>query len=200
MKDITKDEGIHILTDEYILLASILDDLENKNIELDLGCGKGDFTIEIAQKYPKKLVLAVDVMLKRLRKVQKKCSRMDVENVEILRVEARYLISYMLPDLSIDRIHILCPDPWPKLKHRNNRLICSNFLAQIHRVLKKKGVFHFATDNEHYFEITNRLLETSKLFSRDDTKIDDVIDIKTNFEKLWLGMGKDVYHCAWVTQ
>lgn len=96
-------------------------------------------------------------------------------------------------------MHILCPDPWPKDRHRHNRLLTSDFLGQLHRVLKKGGVFHFSSDDAEYFEPVIQLLENSHLFTRDDSKLDDITDIKSDFEIRWLNIGKVVQHCAFVS-
>jgi tRNA (guanine-N7-)-methyltransferase len=103
----------------------------------------------------------------------------------------------MLADSSLDRMHLLCPDPWPKDKHKHHRLLCSDFMAQIHRVLKKNACFHFATDEDRYFEAAGRLLDNCGLFVRDDSTIDDVRDIKTDFEIRWNEQGKIVHHGSW---
>ena len=79
----------------------------------------------LAARYPERRILAADVMLGRLRKVVKRLERSGSANWEVLRVEARMLIGRMLPDASLDRIHLLCPDPWPKGRHRGHRLLAA---------------------------------------------------------------------------
>ena len=101
-----EDQQINILTSSYCHYLPA-----GKHVELDMGCGAGSFTVALAAKYPEYEVIAADVMLGRLRKVVKKAERAGLDNVSVLRVEARSLIAMMLPDSSIDRIHILCPDP-----------------------------------------------------------------------------------------
>ena len=132
-------EEIHILTDRYVLFRDICPFPSEKIVELDLGCGKGGFTAAMAGKFPDRLILAADIMLGRMRKVKKKTDRVGNQNVCCLRTEARYLLGLCLPDRCIDRIHILCPDPWPKDRHRGHRLLCSDFMMPINRVLKEGG-------------------------------------------------------------
>ena len=119
-------------------------------VELDLGCGVGSYTAELAKRYPERKILAADVMVGRLRKLVKRCRRMGIGNMTILRTEARHLVAFMLPDESVDRLHLLCPDPWPKGRHSGHRLLTSDFVSQLHRVLKKDGIFHFSSDDEPY--------------------------------------------------
>ena len=188
---------IHILNTQYCLLDEVVRPAPGRRVELDLGCGSGGFTVRLAESKPGALVFGADVMLGRLRKVEKLGRRTGVSNLVLLRVEARHLISLIAPDSYFDRIHILCPDPWPKHKHKGNRLMSSDFMMQLNRVLKKDGILHFATDDPNYMESTRRNLETSALFEYAPQEVlDDVKDFKTDFEKDWLAIGRVVPHIA----
>ncbi|HCN07753.1 MAG TPA: hypothetical protein DIT01_07445, partial [Lentisphaeria bacterium] len=105
-------DALSILTGEYerLRLAAAHD-----AIELDLGCGKGGYLLELARRFPDRLIIGADVMLGRLRKIKRKAERRGLDNVMLLRVEAWSLLP-LLPDGVLDRIHILCPDPWPKAR------------------------------------------------------------------------------------
>jgi len=184
---------LRILTSLYEPLT-----LPSGEVELDLGCGKGRFAAAVAGRFPERRVLAADVMLGRLRKAAGKAERGGVANMEFLRVEAWMLVGRMLPAGSLARVHILCPDPWPKKKHKGNRLISSEFVSRLAVALRPGGVFHFATDDEEYMESTERVVEASGLFSVSDASlIKDVSDIKTEFELLWEREGRTVGHRAW---
>lgn len=191
-------EEIHILTDKYALFRDICDLPDDKIVELDLGCGKGGFTVALANRYPDRFILAADIMMGRMRRVKKKVDRAEADNVRFLRAEARFLLGKCLPDRCIDRIHILCPDPWPKDRHRSHRLLCSDFMMQINRVLKDGGIFHFSTDAGEYMDDVKKIVKSSGLFEdAAPSVLADVSDIQTEFEKEWLSMGKTVPHIAW---
>ena len=191
-------EEIHILTGRYVLFSEVCELPPGKKVELDLGCGKGGFTAAMAEAFPDRLILAADIMLGRMRKVRKKVVRKEASNVRYLRVDARYLMGICLPDRSIDRVHILWPDPWPKLRHRGNRLLCSDFLMPINRVLKEGGIFHFSTDDPEYMNAVVKLVEESGFFEPAGAEaIADVAGFKTEFERDWLAEGKEVPHIAW---
>lgn len=184
---------INMLTGEYRKL-----EIPDGYVELDMGCGKGSFTTALAERYPERHILAADIMIGRLRKLAKRADRMGLENMELLRVEAGMLINCMMPPKSVNRIHILCPDPWPKQKHKGNRLMSSEFISRLALVLKDGGVFHFSTDDKPYFASATKVVENSGLFSDNDLSlIEDVQDIKTDFERLWESTGKSVAHAAW---
>lgn len=190
-----EDKYIKILTSDYRCLDL---PLNNRFVELDIGCGKGGFSRTLAERYPEHLILSADLMLGRLRKLQKKIQIQSLSNIHILRVEAWHLIGYVLPDTSITRTHMLCPDPWPKLRHRAHRLLSSEFLGRLSRVLIPGAVFHFATDDNNYFDSALEIISGSGIFSRDDTKIADIMDIKTDFEKRWEKHGRAVKHAGWI--
>lgn len=190
-----EDAEIRILTGVYDHLPLPSD----RVCELDLGCGTGSFSVALAKTFPERFVMCADVMLGRLRKVVRRRNHQEVANLEVLRVEARHLLALMLPDASLDRIHLLCPDPWPKNRHRGHRLLCCDFTTQLHRVLKRGAVFHFSSDDENYCDAVNRVMESSGLFELDMTALADVAHIRSDFENRWLAEGKMVHHRAWRT-
>lgn len=190
------DQEIFFLNDRYLLLSDLMDVPEQ--IELDLGCGSGDFSIELARRHPERMIFSADIMLNRIRKVAGKGRRAGLTNLRYFRVEARHLTSIILPDACLDRLHILCPDPWPKNRHAGHRLLSADYMMHVHRILKDDGIFHFATDDEPYLAAALKNITESGLFERaDDQVLSDVSDIKTEFERQWLEKGKTVTHTAW---
>ena len=188
-----EDAKIRLLSREYLVLDTDADMVN----ELDLGCGSGSFTAALAAKYPDRRIYCADVMLGRLRKVVRRLERSGSDNWEVLRVEARMLVGRMFPDGSLDRIHLLCPDPWPKGRHRGHRLLASDFTAALHRVLKPEGIFHFSSDDANYCDAVERVMTESRLFAPVADGAADLSDVKSDFELRWLGEGRTVRHRTW---
>ena len=94
-------------------------------------------------------------------------------------------------------MHVLCPDPWPKAKHRANRLLSAEFLGRLSAKIKPGGYLHLATDNEAYWELMCQNISHVPVYAADDGAIDDVRDIKTDFERGYEEMGITVPHRAW---
>lgn len=188
-----EDQNIEILNNELRKIEFPCDQL----LEFDLGCGKGIFSTELALKYPDRIVVSTDVMIGRLRKLSKRNGRLGIINCRFLRCEVWHLLNECIEDESVYRFHILCPDPWPKEKHKAFRLISSEFVARLASKLKKGGIFHFSTDDIPYFESALDVLGKADFFRRDDSLIEDVKNIKTDFEKRWNEMGLNVHHAAW---
>ncbi|MBT7298236.1 MAG: methyltransferase domain-containing protein [Victivallales bacterium] len=186
---------IHILTATYSVFRPF-GGRDTGPIELDMGCGKGHFTVDLAARYPERCILGADIMLGRLRKVASKARRRHLSNVELLRSQNRELAAFQLPAKSIQRLHLLCPDPWPKDKHRDKRLVTTDFLCRLRRILVPGGVLHLATDHDPYFEDWQRMLADLPFFVRDDDAIADVADLRTGFELQWMEQGKTVPHMA----
>lgn len=187
----------HIIVEGLNETFEVVELPEGKEIELDLGCGKGSFCCRLAARHPERLFLAADVMLGRLRKLSARGQRSGTDNILPLRRDAWLLVGKQLPVGRLTRIHLLCPDPWPKSKHRKNRLMTSEFAARLHRALKPGGIFHFSTDAGAYFDDAVSAIDRTGLFTRDDTALDDIRDIKSDFEVLWESQGLSVRHAAW---
>ena len=190
---------IHVEDEKIARLRTFYGILEStkEHVELDLGCGAGSFTIALASRYPERQIYAADMLMGRLRKVVRRAENAGCSNVQAMQVEARNLLSRLLPDNSLDRIHLLCPDPWPKDRHRGHRLLASDFTTQIHRVLKEDGIFHFSSDDVNYCNAVGRVLEASGLFTPCNEAIADLDGVSSDFENHWKEQGLAVPHRAW---
>jgi tRNA (guanine-N7-)-methyltransferase len=166
-------------------------------IEIDLGCGKGSFLLWAAGTYPTRNFLGVDRLLRRLHRVDRKAVRGGLNNVRLVRLEAMYLVSKLIPEASVSAYHILFPDPWPKRRHHARRLISADFLADVHRTMTPDGAVSCATDHEGYFEWIQEAFEGSARF----TEVEPVVlptEAQTDFEKEFVAAGKPVYRCRWL--
>ena len=166
-------------------------------IEIDLGCGKGSFLLWAATTDPTRNFLGVERLLRRVRRVDRKAVRGGLNNVRLVRLEATYLVSKLIPEASVSAYHILFPDPWPKRRHHARRLISADFLADVHRTMTPDSAINCATDHEEYFEWIQRAFEESARF----TEAGPVVlppEARTDFEKEFVAAGKQVYRCRWL--
>lgn len=120
-------------------------------LEVELGSGDGSFLVQYAAAHPERNFLGVERLLGRLRKIDRKGRRADLRNLRVLRIEAGYFLEYLLPPHCLRALHVYFPDPWPKRKHRKNRLINARFTELAERVLQPEGVVHLRTDDADYF-------------------------------------------------
>ena len=159
-------------------------------LEVDLGCGDGRFVIKMAAHYPERNFLAVERLLGRVRKVCREAKREGLENLRVLRLESLYTLEWLLPEACLDRVHLLCPDPWPKAKHHRRRLFQRPFLEAVVRVLKPGGELLFKTDHTGYFEWSEEHLDDYEGLNRLDWPEGTFFYPKTDFQIQWEAQGK----------
>ena len=165
-------------------------------LEVDLGSGDGSFALAMARQFPDRNFLAVERLLGRVRKTCKRATEDRLPNLQVLRLEARYTVEWLLPHASVSRLHLLFPDPWPKVRHHRRRLINTEFLGALSKVLVPAGDFLFKTDHEDYFEWATDKLSLSKHFQSiawDDQCGELSQYPQTDFEAQWLAEGRSVH-------
>lgn len=127
--------------------------------EVEIGFGKGMFLLEQAQAHPTRGFLGVEVASKYYRRVRDRAVRDHLDNLVLVRGEARYLLAAVLPDSFAKSVHVYFPDPWPKSRHQERRLFDTESLDLLLRLLKPGGVLNFATDFLEYGRAVRDLLE-----------------------------------------
>jgi tRNA (guanine-N7-)-methyltransferase len=120
-------------------------------LEIELGSGDGSFLVNRAAAHPERNFLGVERLLGRLRKLDRKGRRVGLVNLRGMRIESAYFVEYLLPAESVSALHVYFPDPWPKRKHRKNRLVNAHFATIAHRALEARGIVYLRTDDEDYF-------------------------------------------------
>ncbi len=190
-------EACEFMPNDYFAPLEVKEIFGNDNpLELDLGCGDGSFLITIAQQYPERNFLGVERLLGRVKKVSRKAEKTDLTNCKVLRLESKYVIEYLFPEESIDRLHLLCPDPWPKARHHRRRLVQQNFLEVLYNRLKPDGEFCFKTDHPEYYKWVCEEMETYKKFILHEWTDESFFYPKTDFQLQWEAEGKPM-HQLW---
>ncbi len=161
-------------------------------IFLEIGFGRGDFLLYLSQKYKDAFIIGIETSLKCLERAQKLLYEKKVENVRLLKGDARFLVREVFPKSSLDAIFINFPCPWPKKKHAERRVTTKKFLKVYAFVLKVGGVFELYTDEKWYFEEVFFNLSQSSFF---DVYFEEnpLREVKTKYEKKWLKQGKTIY-------
>ena len=155
-------------------------------IEVDMGCGKGRFLLARARGCPETNHLGVDRLLGRIRKIDRKAVRAGLDNVRLLRMDAYYATTYLIPPECVRTYYIYFPDPWPKAHHQRHRLFNPAYMDALHRTLLPGGTVHMATDHLPYFAAVadivrdDRRFELAPVFRPSDAE-------RTDFELLFLG-------------
>ena len=164
--------------------------------ELEIGCGDGGFLLEWATRHPDRNFLGVERLLGRVRKLSKRAQRAGLTNLRLLRIEARYVLEYLLPEHAFEAVHIYFPDPWPKDKHARHRLINANFPPLARRILAPNGIIYLRTDDPPYFAQMEETFQGLADFQKEETPA-EFRALTTEFERQWLAEGKYTHHAAY---
>jgi tRNA (guanine-N7-)-methyltransferase len=120
-------------------------------LEIELGAGDGSFLVHWAAMNAQMNFLGIERLLGRLRKIERKARRLGLANVRALRIEASYFAEFLLPAGVASAFHIYFPDPWPKRKHRQHRLLNEHFTEVLRAALVQRGAVYLRTDDTDYF-------------------------------------------------
>ncbi|MEP6662909.1 MAG: tRNA (guanosine(46)-N7)-methyltransferase TrmB [Verrucomicrobiota bacterium] len=172
-------------------ITSILERLDtdklfpvSQPLEVELGAGDGSFLVQHARLHPAHNFIGVERLLGRLRKIDKKGLRLGLGNLRLMRIEAAYFLEFLLPEKSVVALHVYFADPWPKRKHRKNRLVNESFTVLAQKVLRPEGTVYLRTDDADYFEQMTRVFDADPAFEKTlvpETLLAVVTDFERNF-------------------
>ena len=167
-------------------------------VVLELGCGKGEYTIHLAKTNPNRNYIGVDIKGSRFWRGAKTALEFGLKNVAFLRTQIE-LISFCFAENEIDEIWITFPDPQMKYKREKLRLTNPNFLKNYKRVLKPDGIINLKTDSEFLFGYTLGVMANQGeiLYAHHDIYNNSnppqkAIDIQTFYEQKFLLEGKAI--------
>lgn len=166
-------------------------------LEIDLGCGDGTFLVDMAEHFPQRNFIGVERLLGRVRGVSRKIEQRGLTNAKVLRLESQYTLEWLLAPGSVSRLHLLCPDPWPKARHHKRRLVQAPFLTALKQVLQPQGEFLFKTDHPEYYEWVCEEMQQFGSFEPLDWPEAPAPDAlyypKTDFQIHWESQGKSIH-------
>ncbi|RED44766.1 tRNA (guanosine(46)-N7)-methyltransferase TrmB [Seonamhaeicola aphaedonensis] len=168
-------------------------------IVLELGCGKGEYSVALAQKYPNKNFIGIDIKGARFWRGAKTAIKENIPNVAFLRTQIE-LIEYAFAENEVDEIWITFPDPQIKYKRTKHRMTNTTFLGKYRKVLKPEGVVNLKTDSEFMHGYTLGLLHGAGhevLYANHDVykqegSPDEVTAIQTFYESQYLEQNKPI--------
>jgi len=138
---------------------------KSEKVIMEIGFGMGEATAIIAKNHPNNGYIAVDVHPPGIGKLLARIVENDLTNLKVIEEDVHVVLQHMIPDESLDGIHLFFPDPWPKKKHNKRRIVNEGFLALIHPKIKKGGFIHVATDWVPYAESIQEVFAGSTLFT-----------------------------------
>ena len=172
----------------------------NENpIVLELGCGKGEYSVGLAQAFPDKNFIGIDIKGARFWRGAKTALEEGLSNVGFLRSQIE-LIDLLFAENEVDEIWITFPDPQIKYKRTKHRLTNSDFLQKYKRILKPDGVVNLKTDSEFMHGYTlgllhgegHEILHANHDVYKNEYSPKEVVEIQTFYEKQYLERGKRI--------
>ena len=138
---------------------------DSKQVILEIGFGMGEATALIGRDFPETGFLAVEIHKPGIGKLMARIEELELSNIRIIEGDAHPILQTMIPDKSVDGVHLFFPDPWPKKRHNKRRIVNADFLALIAPKLKDGGFIHIATDWVPYAEWIEEVFAASSLFT-----------------------------------
>lgn len=177
----------------------------DRPIVLELGCGRGEYTVALAERDPKRSFIGIDIKGARMYTGARDALDRGIANAGFLRTEIELIESFFAPG-EVEEIWITFPDP--QMKKVNKRLTSARFLTAYRNILSGNGIVNLKTDSPFLYEFTRRIIEMNSLevlAESDDLYAENAVDktdqaealkaareIKTAYERQWLARGKRI--------
>ena len=165
-----------------------------RELRVEVGCGKGKFTVETAAAEPDVLLIAIERVPDALVLAMESAIRMGLKNVFFVSLDAANIDAFFADD-EIDLLYINFCDPWPRKKNAKRRLTYHTFLEKYKKVLKLGGQIHFKTDNAKLFDWSLPEMESCFLELHNvthDLHANGPVGIMTGYEEKFYGMGTPI--------
>ena len=170
-------------------------------IVLELGCGRGEYTVGLAEIYPDKNFIGVDIKGARMWAGAKQAIEKKLQNVAFLRTQIEFITEFFAAD-EIDEIWITFCDP--QMKKATKRLTSTYFMQRYQRIMKPGGLIHLKTDSPFLYTYTVEMLRLNPypvLANTDDLYAcglyPDARALQTHYEKQWLDRGLSIKYIEW---
>ena len=170
----------------------------HKPLILELGCGKGEYTVGLARNNPDANFIGIDVKGARMWRGAKTALENNMKNVGFIRTRIGLINSFFGKD-EVSEIWVTFPDPQPKKYYK--RLTSTRFLGYYQKFIKNNGFINLKTDSVELYTYTKKLIELNNMDLVTDTDnlynsdlVDETLSIKTFYEQQWLEQGKPIHY------
>lgn len=171
-------------------------------IVLELGCGKGEYTVGLARLFPDKNFIGVDIKGARIWTGAKESLEKEMKNVAFLRTDIE-MINHFFTAGEVSEIWLTFPDP--QMKKVTKRLTATNFMNLYQQIVKPGGLIHLKTDSNFMFTYTCEMVKSNgyrvNVLTRDLYRsglVDPILGIQTYYEQQWISRGIDIKYIQFV--
>ena len=166
----------------------------NHPIVLELGCGKGEYTVGLAKRYPDINFIGVDIKGARMWTGATQALNEGLENVAFLRTNIEIIDRFFSED-EVQEIWLTFSDP--QMKNPRKRLTSTYFMERYRRFLVDDGLIHLKTDSNFLFTYTRYMVEHNQLPVVLDEVTRDILAIQTYYESMWIARGLNIKYMKW---
>ena len=195
----TIEQNSHIvIPSPHLMKGKWQMNFDNANpIHLEIGCGKGQFIYESAQKHPNINYIGIEKFDSVIIRALEKLMDNPLPNVRLIRVDAEKVTDLFARD-EIHTIYLNFSDPWPKRRQAKRRLTSNRFLNRYHVILKDKGIIQMKTDNFNLFQYSIMQFNQDNHYDIQDIKLDlykqlPKDNIQTEFEQRFVEQGNLIF-------
>ncbi len=174
----------------------------NKPIVLELGCGKGEYTVGLAEFAPEKNYIGIDIKGSRMWKGAKYANDQGLTNVGFLRTHIEMAAQFFGP-AEVSEIWLTFPDP--QMKKTRKRLTSTRFIELYRHFLQPGGIIHLKTDSNFQYQYSLEMAKCNGFEVLQNNSniyaspiVEPVLQIKTYYEKQWLGRGIDIKYISFI--
>jgi len=161
-------------------------------LEVDVGCARGKFLVEMAERHPERHFLGIERQTDRVNRARRKIERLGLTRSRVEQGEGLVALRDWFPPGSVEVFHVLFPDPWPKRRHHLRRLVQAEFFAAARRALKAGGRVRFRTDDRPYFEAVEEFTATLSDWRTVPEEPGEIFPL-TEFEQRFVNEGLPIY-------
>ena len=171
---------------------------QNTNpVEIEVGFGKGLFLVTEATRRPDTNFFGIEIIRKYQRYASNRIAARQFANCKTCWADAKRVLRDLVPNDSVQTVHVFFPDPWWKSKHKKRTIFTPDFAQIVFDVLKPNGVLHFVTDVSDYFDMVSGVLANIPQFIPLDPPAESApshdMDYLTNFERKFRKEGRPIY-------
>jgi tRNA (guanine-N7-)-methyltransferase len=162
-------------------------------LAVEIGCGNGEYLVNWARSYPNLNFVGIELSLTSAVRIQLRAAKQELNNIRIIRDDVRFILRELFPDNSIQMVVMNFPDPWPKEKHRDRRVVSPTFVKTLSAVLEIGGYYELITDQKWYTEECYHMFSDTGAFYLNEIGQVESEDAKTKYGRKYIQENRQIY-------
>jgi len=198
MDKTTSGNSLLDISDYYIPLDFSIVFGNKNNFVLEIGFGDGDFLIEMAQRHPEKNFLGIEIKTKRFKIAVKKAKNEKNGNIKFLHMNANIAAEEIFTKNAFSQVYINFPDPWPKDRHHKHRIVNTEFLQKLSKIMKADAILEIASDHKDYvihsLDVFNEITFFKSKYPSPEYLHNVPNRLHTKYEKEFRKEGREIFY------